>query len=215
MSALTQNRSLPCDVPNEVNLLYYKQHAEGGAGLIVSEGTLISHQGTEWPYAPGIWNDDHVQGWKKITETVHDIGGRIYCQLWHLGHVNHLDMPKQKASGQPVWALSAIAAHGGKFWILPGTSGYVTPTPLPDPWVIVKEYKHAALKAKEAGFDGVELHAANGYLVQQFLDSSSNAQSDKWGSSVENRKRFCLEVMKVLIELCLECRDRKGCICTF
>ncbi|KAF8496356.1 FMN-linked oxidoreductase [Gautieria morchelliformis] len=201
MSALTRNRAVPRDVPNDVMLEYYTQRAKGGAGLIVTEGTLISRQGTEWPYAPGIWNDDHVKGWKKITKSVHDAGGRIFCQLWHLGRVNHPDMPEQKASGQPVWGPSAISARGGKFRSLPGKPGYVTPTPIPDPWVIIEEYRNAALKAKEAGFDGVELHGANGYLVQQFLDLTANTRTDKWGGSVENRARFCLEAAKVLIDV--------------
>jgi len=201
MSAMTRNRALPRDVPNDVMVEYYTQRAKGGAGLIVTEGALISRQGTEWPFAPGIWNDDHVQGWKKITKAVHDAGSRIFAQLWHTGRVSHPDMPEQKASGQPVWGPSAISARGGKFRQLPGRPGYVAPTPIPDPWVIIQEYKIAALKAKEAGFDAVELHGGNGYLVQQFLDLTANTRTDQWGGSVENRARFCLEVVKVMIEV--------------
>ncbi|KAF8518701.1 hypothetical protein BU17DRAFT_66328 [Hysterangium stoloniferum] len=201
MSAMTRNRSLPRDVPNDANLEYYTQRAKGGAGLIVTEGTLITRQGSEWPHAPGVWNSDHVAGWEKITDAVHNAGSHIFAQLWHLGRVNHPDMPEQIASGQPVWAPSALAARGGKFRTLPGMPGYVTPTAIPDPRVIIEEYRNSAIKAKEAGFDGVELHGANGYLVHQFLDLTSNCRTDIWGGSVENRARFCLEVVKVLIEV--------------
>jgi len=201
MSPLTRSRSVPTNVPNKVNLEYYQQRAEGGAGLIVTEGTLICQQGTEWPYAPGIWSEAHIVAWKKITDAVHSKGGVIYCQLWHVGRVAHPEMPEQKASGQPVYAPSAISARGGKFRSLPGTPGYVTPTSIDDPKVIIEQYKQAALNAQEAGFDGVELHGANGYLIHQFLDSNSNLRTDEWGGSKENRARFGLEVLKVLIEV--------------
>ncbi|KAF8519807.1 FMN-linked oxidoreductase [Hysterangium stoloniferum] len=201
MSALTRNRALPTTVPNDTMLEYYKQRAQGGAGLIVSEGALITRQGSEWEHAPGIWNDEHVAAWKNITDVVHEAGSHMFAQLWHLGRVNHPDMPEQKAAGTPVWAPSAIFARGGKFRTLPGQPGYVTPTEIPDPHIIVAQYKHAATKAKEAGFDGVELHAANGYLVHQFLDNTSNKRTDEWGGSVENRSRFLFEVVKALIEV--------------
>ncbi|EJC99585.1 FMN-linked oxidoreductase [Fomitiporia mediterranea MF3/22] len=201
MSALTRDRSAPTNVPNDLNVEYYKQRAEGGAGLIVTEGTLISQQGTEWPNAPGIWSKEHVSAWKKVTDAVHSQGGKIFCQLWHLGRVSHPDAPEQKASGLPVYAPSAVAARGGKFRYLPGTPGYVTPTEVPDPTILIEQYKNAAVNAKEAGFDGVELHAANGYLVQQFLDNTINFREDKWGGSTENRCRFGLEVLKVLVDV--------------
>ncbi|KIJ36201.1 hypothetical protein M422DRAFT_179813 [Sphaerobolus stellatus SS14] len=201
MSALTRSRSLPTSIPNDTNLEYYRQRARGGAGLIVTEGTLIVQQGTEWPHAPGIWTDGHVAGWKKITDAVHAEGSKIVAQLWHVGRASHPDMPEQIASGQPVWAPSAIAARGGQFRTLPGVPGYVTPTELPDPWVIVEQFKNAAIKAKEAGFDGVELHGANGYLPHQFLDSTSNKRTDMWGGSVENRARFMLEAAKALVSV--------------
>ncbi|PPQ89268.1 hypothetical protein CVT25_001352 [Psilocybe cyanescens] len=198
MAALTRNRAqgtYPSDIMKE----YYVQRA--GAGLIVSEGILISRQGTEWPLAPGLWDDQHVAGWKKITDAVHEAGTHMYAQLWHTGRTSHPDVPEQKLSGAPVYAPSAISARGGKFRQLPGAPGYVTPTAIDDPWVIVKQYKHAAVNAKKAGFDGVELHGANGYLVAQFLDNNSNKRTDQWGGSVENRCRFGLEVLKVLVEV--------------
>ncbi|KAL5492855.1 hypothetical protein ACEPAI_4303 [Sanghuangporus weigelae] len=201
MSALTRDRSAPTNVPNELNLEYYKQRAKGGAGLIISEGTLVSQQGTEWPNAPGIWSKEHVTAWRKITDAVHAENGKIFCQLWHTGRVSHPDAPEQKASGLPVYAPSAVAARGGNFRHLPGTPGYVTPTEVPDPTILIEQFRNAAVNAKEAGFDGVELHGANGYLVQQFLDNTINFRNDRWGGSTENRARFGLEILKVLVDI--------------
>ncbi|KAJ3502011.1 hypothetical protein NLJ89_g9079 [Agrocybe chaxingu] len=198
MSALTRNRA-PETYPTDLIKEYYVQRAS--AGLIVSEGILITRQGTEWPHAPGIWDDKHVAGWKNITDAVHAAGGRMYAQLWHVGRVAHPDAPEQKLAGTPVYAPSAISARGGKFRHIPGTPGYVTPTAIDDPWKIIAQFKHAAINAKKAGFDGVELHGANGYLIAQFLDSTANKRTDEWGGSIENRSRFGLEVLKVLKEV--------------
>ncbi|KAJ7851976.1 hypothetical protein B0H13DRAFT_41846 [Mycena leptocephala] len=200
MAPLTRNRSTKT-VPNDIMKEYYVQRAAGGAGLIVSEGTLIIRQGTEWPEAPGIWDKSQVAGWKKITDAVHDAGSKIYCQLWHLGRVSHPDAPQQVAAGVPVYAPSAIAARGGKFRFLPGSPGYVTPTEIPDPTVLIAQFKEAAVNAKEAGFDGVELQGSGGYVVHQFLDLTCNQRLDKWGGSPENRARFALETLKALIEI--------------
>lgn len=201
MTALTRNRSVPTNVPNNLNLEYYVQRARGGAGLIITEGTLICQQGTEWQNAPGIWNQDQVAAWKRITDAVHAEGGLIFTQIWHLGRVNHPDAPQQKASGVPVYAPSAIAARGGKFRFLPGQPGYVTPVAVDDPRILIDQYRQAAINAKEAGFDGVELHAANGYLVNQFLDSTSNKRTDAYGGSIENRARFGLEILKEFVSV--------------
>ncbi|CAA7267227.1 unnamed protein product [Cyclocybe aegerita] len=198
MSALTRNRA-PETYPTDLIKEYYVQRAS--AGLIVSEGILITRQGTEWPYAPGIWDDKHVAGWKNITDAVHAAGGKMYAQLWHVGRVAHPDAPEQKLAGTPVYAPSAISARGGKFRHIPGTPGYVTPTAIDDPWKIIAQFKHAAINAKKAGFDGVELHGANGYLIAQFLDSTANKRTDEWGGSIENRSRFGLEVLKALKEV--------------
>ncbi|KAF5311039.1 hypothetical protein D9619_008121 [Psilocybe cf. subviscida] len=198
MSALTRNRA-PNTYPTDLMKEYYVQRAS--AGLIVTEGVLIVHQGTEWPHAPGIWDDKHVEGWKNITDAVHEAGGKIYAQLWHVGRAAHPDAPEQKLAGTPVFAPSAISARGGKFRTIQGVPGYVAPTAVPDPWVIVEQFKQAAINAKKAGFDGVELHGANGYLIQQFLDNTANHRTDQWGGSVENRARFGLEVLKVLVEV--------------
>ncbi|KAK2459471.1 hypothetical protein APHAL10511_008505 [Amanita phalloides] len=216
MSALTRDRA-PGTVPNEVMKEYYAQRSD--AGLIVTEGTLITRQGTEWPHAPGIWDEVQVKEWKKITDAVHASGSYIYVQLWHLGRVSHPEAPEQKSAGvvsadqvdvffadivgvhKPVYAPSAIAARGGKFRFLPCVPGYVTPTELPDPWVIIRQFKQAAENAKAAGFDGVELHGAGGYLIAQFLDTKSNKRTDEWGGSIENRARFGLEVLKAVKEI--------------
>ncbi|KAF8882047.1 flavoprotein NADH-dependent oxidoreductase [Gymnopilus junonius] len=208
MSALTRNRA-ENTYPTNLMREYYVQRAD--AGLIVSEGILIVRQGTEWPHAPGIWDDKQVEGWKKIVDGVHEAGGKIYAQLWHdlplIPICIHSwssctpDMPEQKLAGSPVYAPSAISARGGKFRILPGTPGYVTPTEIDDPRKIIAEFKQAAINAKKAGFDGVELHGANGYIVHQFLDSSSNKRTDEWGGSKENRARFALETLKALQEV--------------
>jgi len=180
---------------------YYAQRARGGAGLITTEGTLICQQGSEWQNAPGIWNQDQIAAWKRVTDAVHVEGGLIFSQLWHLGRVSHPDAPEQKASGTPVYAPSAIAARGGQFRFLPGRPGYVTPVSVDDPRTIINLYKQAAINAKEAGFDGVELHGANGYLVHQFLDSTANQRTDEYGGSIENRARFGLEILKELVSI--------------
>ncbi|KAG6811786.1 hypothetical protein H0H92_005856 [Tricholoma furcatifolium] len=153
---------------------------------------------TEWPHAPGIWNKEQVEGWKKIVDIVHSKGSHIYAQLWHVGRVAHPDAPEQKLAGTPVYAPSAISARGGKFRHIPGLPGYVTPTAVEDPRTIIAEFKQAAINAKEAGFDGVE---SNGYLPHQFLDSTSNKRTDEWGGSIENRARFGIEVLKALVEV--------------
>ncbi|EGO00661.1 hypothetical protein SERLA73DRAFT_159398 [Serpula lacrymans var. lacrymans S7.3] len=201
MSALTRSRCVPTNVPNDLNLEYYVQRARGGPGLIISEGILIVQQGTEWQNAPGIWNKEQVEAWKKITSAVHAEGCLIFAQLWHLGRTSHPDAPEQKASGEPVFAPSAISARGGKFRFIPGMPGYVTPTAIDDPRVLIEQFKQSAINAKEAGFDGVELHGGSGYLVHQFLDSTSNVRTDSWGGSVENRSRFVLDTLKELISI--------------
>ncbi|KAJ7632137.1 hypothetical protein FB45DRAFT_1026329 [Roridomyces roridus] len=198
MSPMTRNRS-SATVPNELMRQYYEQRARGGAGLIISEGTLITRQGSEWPDAPGMWNQAQVAGWRRITDSVHAHGSKIYSQLAHGGRCLHPEAPEQVASGEPVWAPSAIAARGGKFRFIQGSPGYATPTELDDANInaIIAQFREAAINAKEAGFDGTRA----GYLVNQFLDSSANQRTDKWGGSPENRARFPLEVLKALKEV--------------
>ncbi|KJA23282.1 hypothetical protein HYPSUDRAFT_163557 [Hypholoma sublateritium FD-334 SS-4] len=198
MSALTRNRA-ENTYPTELMKEYYIQRAN--AGLIISEGILVTRQGTEWPNAPGLWDDRHVAGWKNIVDGVHAAGGKMYGQLWHVGRAAHPEAAEQKLAGVPVYAPSAISARGGKFRTIPGTPGYVTPTEIDDPWKIIKQFKDAAVLAKKAGFDGVELHGSNGYIIHQFLDNTSNKRTDQWGGSVENRARFGLEVLKAVTEV--------------
>ncbi|KAJ6480716.1 flavoprotein NADH-dependent oxidoreductase [Mycena vitilis] len=170
MSALTRNRSTET-MPNEIMLEYYHHY---------SEGTLISPQGTEWSAAPGIWNEAQIEGWRKITGAVHEAGSKMYIQVMlQLGRASHPDAPEQLKAGVPVYAPSAISARGGKFRFIPGEPGYVTPTEITDPTVIIAQFKQAAFNAREAGFDGVEW--ANGYL-----DSTSNQRTDKRGGTPEN-----------------------------
>ncbi|KAF8134763.1 flavoprotein NADH-dependent oxidoreductase [Mycena galopus ATCC 62051] len=189
MSALTRNRAT-ATVPNDSMLKYYFQRAKGGAGLIVMEGLLITRQRSEWPEAPGIWEEAHIKGWKKITDA---------AQV--LGRLNHPDAPQQIKAGVPVYGPSAISARGGKFRFISGEPGYVTPTEIADPTILIAQFKQAAINTKAAGFDGVELHGANGYVVHQFLDSTSNHCTAKWGGSAENRTRFTLEILKELVTI--------------
>lgn len=192
MASLTRNRCAGT-LPDEHTAAHYA--ARAGCGLILSEGALISPQGSEWPSAPGIWGPEHVAAWKKVTDAVHAAGGLIFCQLWHIGRVAH----PLAQSGRPAPGPSAVAAAGGKFRQLAGEPGYVTPEPIADPSAYVALYGKAAANAKAAGFDGCELHAANGYLVAQFLESSSNKRTDAYGGSVANRCRFALEAVDACI----------------
>lgn len=159
LASLTRNRSPEDATPNCYNVEYYRQRARGGFALLLTEGTLIERQGTEWPNAPGIWSSDQVAAWRKVTDAVHAEGSFIFCQLWHTGRIANDQMAHQLRAGKPVPAPSAVAARGGKFRELPGKPGYSMPTALGDPRSIVESYRVAAENAKKAGFDGVELHA--------------------------------------------------------
>ncbi|KAF8903313.1 hypothetical protein CPB84DRAFT_1845856 [Gymnopilus junonius] len=200
MSALTRDRAEDT-YPTELMKEYYVQRAVGRAGLIVTEGILVSRHGIPWLHVPGIWDDKHVAGWKAITEAVHAVGGKIYAQLAHVGRLSHPEDPQQKLSGLPVYAPSAIPIRGMKYRHISGSSGIPIPTAVEDPRLLIEQFKHAAYNAKRAGFDGVELHGASGMLVAQFLDHSSNQRTDEWGGSVENRARFGLEVLKAMTEV--------------
>ncbi|KAF8882045.1 hypothetical protein CPB84DRAFT_1871668 [Gymnopilus junonius] len=146
----------------------------------------------EWPHAPGIWDDKHVEKWKDIVDAVHEAG---------IGREAHPDMPQHQLAGTPVYAPSAIKVRGGKFRTLPGTPGYVTPTAIDDPRKIIAQFKDAAINAKKAGFDGVELIGNGGYIVHEFLDNTSNHRTDEWGGSKENCFRFASETLKALQEV--------------
>jgi N-ethylmaleimide reductase len=196
MAPLTRMRA-PDSCPTDLMTTYYAQRAS--AGLIISEATPISTQGVGYPATPGIYNDVQVQAWKKITEAVHAKSGHIFMQLWHVGRISHPDFH----GGQLPVAPSAIAPKGNA--ITPsGMQAFVTPRALETAEIpgIIEDYKHAAQNALAAGFDGIEIHAANGYLLDEFLRDGTNKRTDIYGGSVENRARFLLEVTAALIGIC-------------
>lgn len=198
MAPLTRNRATDKFVPQEMNVLHYTQRAS--AGLIITEGSQISPQGMGYPLTPGIYNQEQVQGWKKVTDAVHERGGRIYIQLWHVGRISHPSM--QPDNALPV-APSAIKPQGDAF-TYSGLQPFVTPRALDADELpaIVNDYKNAAKNALAAGFDGVEIHAANGYLLDQFLRDGTNQRTDAYGGSYENRTRLLMDVLNAVIEVC-------------
>jgi N-ethylmaleimide reductase len=195
MAPLTRNRATPgTDAPRELNALYYTQRAS--AGLLISEATQISQQGQGYIWTPGVYTDAQVAGWRKVTDAVHAAGGRIFIQLWHVGRISHVSL--QPGGKAPV-APSAIRART-KTFIASGFAEVSEPRALETGEIaaILADYAHAAEGAKRAGFDGVEIHAANGYLIDQFLRDGSNKRSDAYGGAIENRARFCLEVVDAI-----------------
>ena len=196
MAPMTRSRADINGIVSELTVLYYKQRSS--AGLIMSEAINISEQAIGSPFTPGIYNQDQIEAWKKVTQVVHENGGKIFAQLWHTGRVGH---SIDKNGVLPV-APSAIAIQGQQHFTSQGPKDYETPRALENTEIkhIVEEFAQAALNAMEAGFDGVELHAAFGYLPNQFLVESSNQRTDEYGGSVENRSRFVLEVMEAMVE---------------
>ena len=182
-------------MPGPLNAEYYRQRA--GAGLIISEATNISQQGKGYAFTPGIYTDAQVAGWRLVTDAVHAAGGAIFCQLWHVGRISHPSL--QPDGGLPV-APSAIRADGQAFTEA-GFAPFVTPRALETTEMpgLVADYVHAAACAKQAGFDGVEIHAANGYLLEQFLRTKTNQRTDAYGGSIENRARLLLEVAEAVV----------------
>jgi N-ethylmaleimide reductase len=198
MAPLTRNRATKgTDAPNDLMVDYYRQRAS--AGLIISEASQISQQGQGYIWTPGIYTDAQVEGWKKITDVVHAEGGRIFTQLWHVGRISHVSL--QPGGGQPV-APSAIRANG-KTFVETGFVDVSEPRALEAEEIpgIVRDYLAAAENAKRAGFDGIEIHAANGYLIDQFLKDGSNKRTDSYGGSVENRARLALEVVDAVLRV--------------
>ncbi|MHC1481344.1 alkene reductase [Frateuria aurantia] len=202
MPPMTRSRaSQPGDVPNALMAEYYAQRAS--AGLIVSEGTWITPMGKGYAWTPGIYSPEQIAGWRRVTDAVHAAGGRIFAQLWHVGRLSHSSL----LDGHSPVSSSAIQAEGVKVFIagVDGAPGFVqasTPRALSVDEIkdVVEQYRQAARHAIEAGFDGVELHAANGYLVNQFIDSNANNRTDAYGGALENRLRFLGEVCHALIE---------------
>ena len=197
MAPLTRGRATtPGFVPNDNMVTYYRQRAS--AGLIISEATGISVEGLGWPSAPGIWSDEQVEGWKAVTDAVHAEGGKIVLQMWHMGRIVHpvfLD-------GQPPVSASATTAPGHAHTPT-GRQDHQQARALETDEIarVVGDYRHAAENAKKAGFDGVQLHGANGYLVDQFLRETTNLRTDQYGGSPENRTRFLREVLEALIDV--------------
>jgi len=194
MAPLTRNRA-PEGTATALMVEYYTQRAS--AGLIITEGSQISAQGVGYPATPGIYNDAQVASWKTVTDAVHAKGGHIFIQLWHCGRISHPDF---HVGALPV-AASAIQAHGQAV-TYEGMKDFVTPRALSTDEIasVVEDYRHAAACAVQAGFDGVEIHAANGYLIDQFLRDGSNQRDDQYGGSIENRTRFLLEVTAAVVE---------------
>lgn len=197
MAPLTRSRCADDGIPTEMHPTYYAQRAS--AGLLITEATNISPQGRGYAYTPGIWGAPQVDAWKAVTHAVHQADGRIVCQLWHVGRVSHSSLQPQGA--QPV-APSAIAATG-KAFTNTGFLPFETPRALETAEIpgIIEQYRHAAKNALEAGFDGVEVHAANGYLLDQFIRDSTNKRDDNYGGSIENRTRLALEVVAAVVEI--------------
>lgn len=196
MAPLTRGRATGDGTPTAIMAKYYRMRAD--AGLLISEATAISPQGAGWWNAPGIYTEAHVAAWKLVTEHVHDAGGRMFLQLWHMGRVSHPDF----LNGELPVGPSAVAAAGDTH-TPNGKKAYVVPRALDAAELpgIVDDYRRATENALRAGFDGVEVHAANGYLLDQFLRDGSNQRSDDFGGSIENRMRFPLMVAKAVSEI--------------
>ncbi len=196
MAPLTRARAGAERMPNALMAEYYAQRAT--AGLIVSEATSVSPMGVGYADTPGIWSQAQADGWKAVTRAVHEAGGRILLQLWHVGRISH---PMYLDGALPI-APSAIAPEGRVSLVRPHTA-YVTPRALAREEIagVIEEYRLAASRGLDAGFDGVELHGANGYLLDQFLQDGSNVRTDDYGGSVENRARLLLEVTDAAISV--------------
>jgi len=194
MAPLTRGRSTREHVPTSRMATYYAQRAS--AGLIISEATGISQEGSGWPFAPGLWSEAQVEAWKPVTGAVHEAGGRIFAQLWHMGRIVH---PSFLGGAQPVSSSATTAP--GKAHTYEGKQPYEAARPLALHEIprLIGDYVHAARNAIAAGFDGVQLHAANGYLIDQFLRDNSNFRDDDYGGSVENRVRLLDEVTAALV----------------
>lgn len=194
MAPMTRNRAGASNVPQPMNALYYAQRAS--AGLIITEATQVSPQGVGYPDTPGIHRVKQVSGWRLVTEAVHRRGGRIFLQLWHVGRISH---PSLQPGGTLPIAPSAIRPKGDAY-TYEGQKPFVTPRALETDEIpeVIAQYRHGARLAMMAGFDGVEIHAANGYLPDQFLCDRTNRRTDRYGGSLENRSRFLMEIVEAV-----------------
>lgn len=200
MAPMTRARAGRERVPNDMMLEYYALRAD--AGLIISEGAQISEVGIGWEQTPGIHTEEQIEGWKAITGAVHREGGRIFCQLWHTGRASHSYY--QPRGRKPVSSSAIAKDEGDKVFTDRGKKTPETPHPLNKEEIAatVQDYREAAENALKAGFDGVEIHAANGYLIDQFLRDGVNQRDDEYGGSIENRSRFLHEVIRAVLEVC-------------
>lgn len=194
MAPLTRGRATRDHVPTRIMQTYYAQRAS--AGLILTEATGISRQGLGWPYAPGLWTAEQVEGWKPVTAAVHEAGGRIFAQLWHMGRLVHSSL----AGAQPVSASATTAPY--KAHTYEGRQPYQEARALRLDEIpgLIADYARAAANARAAGFDGVQIHAANGYLIDQFLRDGTNRREDDYGGPVENRIRLLREVARAVAD---------------
>jgi len=202
MAPLTRSRSVqPGSIPGDLMLEYYRQRASQG-GLIVSEATPISISGGGWFGAPGLYSNEQVAGWRRITNAVHEKRGYMFSQLWHTGRASHVDTtkitPVSSSVNPEYWQDSTILESTPNGWQQPSPHRALDITEIPE---IVEDYRTAAGRAKAAGFDGVELHAGNGYLPDQFLQDGINKRTDMYGGSIENRSRFLLQVVDALVSV--------------
>lgn len=197
LAPMTRNRANQAAEIQPITAEYYRQRAT--AGLIITEATQISQQGQGYPFTPGIYTDAHVAAWKQVTDAVHAAGSRIFLQLWHVGRVSHSSF--QPGNALPV-APSAIGIPG-QLYTYGGQKDYETPRALETNEIpgIIEQFVHGAKQALAAGFDGVEVHGANGYLLDQFLRDGSNKRTDNYGGSLENRARLLLEVTEAVIKV--------------
>jgi N-ethylmaleimide reductase len=195
MAPLTRNRAGADNVPTAMMTTYYQQRS--GAGLIISEGAQICPEGVGYPLTPGIHSPEQIAGWQRVTAAVHGAGGKIFLQLWHVGRISH---PSLQPNGALPVAPSAVQPQG-EAATYSGMQAFVTPRALDLAEIpeVVAQYRQAAIAAKEAGFDGVEIHGANGYLIDQFLRDRTNRRTDAYGGSFANRTRFLLEIVEAVI----------------
>jgi len=203
MAPLTRSRSIqPDSIPGDLMVEYYRQRASDG-GFILGEATNISITSRGWLGAPGLYSDQQVEGWKKVVDAVHTKGGHMFAQLWHSGRSSHVEMTGGET---PVSASVDPSYWNDASHLVSTPSGWVQPSPhralsVSEIAGIVEDYRKAAERAKAAGFEGVELHGANGYLVDQFLQDGSNKRTDEYGGSVENRSRFLFEVVEAMVSV--------------
>ena len=196
MPPMTRGRAGEDRIPNALMAEYYSQRAN--AGLIISEGTAPSKQGNGWVHAPGIYSQAQSDGWKQVVDAVHEKGSAFFLQLWHTGRASHSDFQE---NGQLPVAPSAVKIEGAESHTPEGTKPYEVPRALKTEEIpgVVEDYRKAAELAKAAGFDGVEIHGANGYLIDEFLQSKTNKRTDQYGGSLENRVRFLKEIIEAVL----------------